>query len=119
MVVFVGATWLLDCAKTFNGCWPLRSWLASEVELLCEPHLRLLVHGDTVSLLLLLGLLPLIRRIAITMAPVSFWTTPFQYIHWASRAKPAIFWSIIVGSTGPIMVVWLRGIALEDRKKLI
>ncbi|KAF2716388.1 putative NADH-ubiquinone oxidoreductase 9.5 kDa subunit [Polychaeton citri CBS 116435] len=38
------------------------------------------------------------------MAPVSFWSTPFQYLHWASRAKPAIFWSIVVGSFGPIMV---------------
>lgn len=39
------------------------------------------------------------------MAPVSFWTQPFAYCHWAARAKPAIFWSIIVGSMGPITVV--------------
>jgi len=40
-----------------------------------------------------------------TMAPVSFWTAPASYIHWASRAKPAIFWSIVVGSLGPVVVV--------------
>lgn len=39
------------------------------------------------------------------MAPVSFWSQPFAYTHWAARAKPAIFWSIVVGSLGPLMVV--------------
>lgn len=39
------------------------------------------------------------------MAPVSFFTAPRQYIHWASRAKPAIFWSMILGSMGPVFVV--------------
>ncbi len=39
------------------------------------------------------------------MAPVSFWSTPGQYMHWAARAKPAIFWSIIVGSLGPVIMV--------------
>ncbi|WPH03223.1 nadh-ubiquinone oxidoreductase 9.5 kda subunit [Acrodontium crateriforme] len=39
------------------------------------------------------------------MAPVSFWTTPAAYIHWAARAKPAIFWSIVVGSLGPVTLV--------------
>ena len=40
-----------------------------------------------------------------SMAPVSFWTTPFKYIEWAARVKPAIFWSIVVGSMGPLTVV--------------
>ena len=40
-----------------------------------------------------------------SMAPVSFWTTHFKYIEWAARVKPAIFWSIVVGSMGPLTVV--------------
>ena len=39
------------------------------------------------------------------MAPVHFWREPLRYIHWAARAKPAIFWSLCVGSIGPIMMV--------------
>lgn len=39
------------------------------------------------------------------MAPVSFWSTPGSYIAWAARYKPAIFWSIVVGSCGPAIVV--------------
>ncbi|KAK5685379.1 n19m, NADH-ubiquinone oxidoreductase 9.5 kDa subunit [Elasticomyces elasticus] len=39
------------------------------------------------------------------MAPVSFWSTPGTYIHWAARHKPAIFWSMVVGSMGPVVVV--------------
>lgn len=39
------------------------------------------------------------------MAPVSFWTTPGQYIQWAARYKPAIFWSIVLGSMGPVFLV--------------
>lgn len=39
------------------------------------------------------------------MAPVSFWTAPGSYINWAARQKPAIFWSIVLGSFGPIMMV--------------
>ena len=38
-----------------------------------------------------------------TMAPVAFWSNPSLYIKWASRHKPAIFWSLVVGSMGPIM----------------
>ncbi|TKA68963.1 hypothetical protein B0A55_06604 [Friedmanniomyces simplex] len=39
------------------------------------------------------------------MAPVTFWSAPGTYIHWAARHKPAIFWSIVVGSMGPVVVV--------------
>ncbi|KAK4542532.1 hypothetical protein LTR36_006785 [Oleoguttula mirabilis] len=38
------------------------------------------------------------------MAPVTFWSTPGQYIQWAARYKPAIFWSIVLGSMGPVFV---------------
>ncbi|KAI9711528.1 MAG: hypothetical protein M1820_002092 [Bogoriella megaspora] len=34
-----------------------------------------------------------------------FYRTPFKYLRWASHEKPAIFYSCIVGSFGPIMMV--------------
>lgn len=40
-----------------------------------------------------------------TMAPVQFWSAPLTYLQWAARRKPAIFWSFVVGSLGPITVV--------------
>lgn len=40
-----------------------------------------------------------------TMAPVQFFQAPGQYIRWASREKPAIFWSIVIGSCGPVIAV--------------
>lgn len=39
------------------------------------------------------------------MAPVSFWGGPITYFQWAARHKPAIFWSFVVGSLGPVAVV--------------
>nr|POF22331.1 nadh-ubiquinone oxidoreductase 9.5 kda subunit [Quercus suber] len=39
------------------------------------------------------------------MAPVHFWSSPVAYLHWAARAKPAILWSIAVGSLGPVFLV--------------
>lgn len=39
------------------------------------------------------------------MAPVEFFNSPSQYIRWAARVKPAIFWSIVVGCVGPVMCV--------------
>ena len=46
-----------------------------------------------------------LRAISIftAMAPVQFFQSPGQYIRWASREKPAIFWSIVLGSFGPII----------------
>ncbi|EMC94051.1 hypothetical protein BAUCODRAFT_124787 [Baudoinia panamericana UAMH 10762] len=38
------------------------------------------------------------------MAPVAFWSNPGAYINWAARAKPAIFWSIVVGGFGPVLL---------------
>lgn len=40
-----------------------------------------------------------------TMAPVTFWAAPRQYINWAARHKPAILWSLVLGSFGPLIVV--------------
>jgi len=39
------------------------------------------------------------------MAPVTFWAAPRQYINWAARHKPAILWSLVLGSFGPLIVV--------------
>jgi hypothetical protein len=39
------------------------------------------------------------------MAPVTFWAAPRQYINWAARHKPAILWSLVIGSFGPLIVV--------------
>ena len=33
-----------------------------------------------------------------------FWSTPFRYMRWASHEKPAIFYSVIIGSLGPVSV---------------
>lgn len=45
------------------------------------------------------------RRNPFTMSagvPKTFWSSPIRYLRWASHEKPAIFWSIIVGSLGPV-----------------
>jgi hypothetical protein len=39
------------------------------------------------------------------MAPVTFWESPGAYINWAARRKPAIFWSLVLGSFGPVFLV--------------
>ncbi|KAI1246153.1 hypothetical protein MGN70_013050 [Eutypa lata] len=31
-----------------------------------------------------------------------FWAGPIRYLHWASRERPAYFWSAIIGAAGPI-----------------
>ncbi|KAI9828280.1 MAG: hypothetical protein M1819_006618 [Sarea resinae] len=33
-----------------------------------------------------------------------FWSQPFRYIRWASHEKPAIFYSLCIGSLGPVFV---------------
>ena len=35
-----------------------------------------------------------------------FWSTPYKYMIWASHEKPAIFYSIILGSFGPTSFFW-------------
>lgn len=31
-----------------------------------------------------------------------FWRQPLQYLRWASHEKPAIFYSIAIGTLGPL-----------------
>ncbi|KAF2793978.1 hypothetical protein K505DRAFT_325068 [Melanomma pulvis-pyrius CBS 109.77] len=35
----------------------------------------------------------------------AFYKTPIRYLRWASVNKPAYFYSIVVGLTGPVMMV--------------
>ena len=39
------------------------------------------------------------------MSYPNFWATPFRYIRWASHEKPAILYSILIGSMGPVTVL--------------
>ncbi|KAJ5745310.1 NADH-ubiquinone oxidoreductase subunit [Penicillium odoratum] len=41
------------------------------------------------------------------MSAPQFWSTPLRYIRWASHEKPAIFFSLIIGSMGPVALVGL------------
>ncbi|TVY17595.1 NADH-ubiquinone oxidoreductase 9.5 kDa subunit [Lachnellula arida] len=34
-----------------------------------------------------------------------FWSQPIRYLRWAAIQKPAIFFSIIIGSLGPITMI--------------
>ncbi|KAI9822182.1 MAG: hypothetical protein M1826_000536 [Phylliscum demangeonii] len=34
-----------------------------------------------------------------------FWRTPYRYLRWAAHEKPAIYYSIVIGCIGPIMMV--------------
>lgn len=34
-----------------------------------------------------------------------FWAGPIRYCRWAARERPAYFWSVIIGATGPLMLV--------------
>ncbi|EED17552.1 NADH-ubiquinone oxidoreductase 9.5 kDa subunit, putative [Talaromyces stipitatus ATCC 10500] len=36
------------------------------------------------------------------MSAPHFWSTPLRYLRWASHEKPAIFYSIVLGSFGPV-----------------
>ncbi|KAL2212837.1 NADH-ubiquinone oxidoreductase 9.5 kDa subunit [Sarocladium strictum] len=33
-----------------------------------------------------------------------FWVTPLKYFKWASRERPALFWSCVIGFAGPAML---------------
>ncbi|KAJ5665140.1 NADH-ubiquinone oxidoreductase subunit [Penicillium maclennaniae] len=39
------------------------------------------------------------------MSTPQFWSTPLRYLRWASHEKPAIFWSLVIGSAGPVALV--------------
>ncbi|KAF4629584.1 hypothetical protein G7Y89_g8566 [Cudoniella acicularis] len=47
-----------------------------------------------------------------------FFSQPLRYLRWASIEKPAIFYSLVIGSLGPVMVVAVPPIrrALGDEK---
>jgi hypothetical protein len=34
-----------------------------------------------------------------------FWAGPIRYIRWASREKPAYFWSVVIGTLGPVQMI--------------
>jgi hypothetical protein len=36
--------------------------------------------------------------------PANFWSSPIRYLRWASYEKPALFWSVVIGSMGPPLV---------------
>lgn len=40
----------------------------------------------------------------LTAAP-HFWRQPVRYMRWASHEKPAIFFSILIGAAGPLMLI--------------
>ena len=41
-----------------------------------------------------------------TMSAITprFWAAPIRYCRWASRERPAYFWSVIIGAAGPVML---------------
>ena len=39
-----------------------------------------------------------------TLTP-RFWAGPIRYLRWASREKPAYFWSVVIGALGPVSMV--------------
>lgn len=41
------------------------------------------------------------------MSKPAFFSTPFRYMRWASHERPAIFYSIVMGSLGPVALVTL------------
>ncbi|KAJ1335829.1 hypothetical protein MN608_02573 [Microdochium nivale] len=34
-----------------------------------------------------------------------FWAGPLRYLRWSARERPAYFWSVILGGTGPVLLV--------------
>ena len=41
------------------------------------------------------------------MSKPQFWSTPLRYLRWASHEKPAIFYSMIIGTSGPVLLTVL------------
>lgn len=33
-----------------------------------------------------------------------FWSAPLKYCSWAARERPALFWSVIIGGAGPLLM---------------
>ncbi|KAK0759522.1 hypothetical protein N5P37_007710 [Trichoderma harzianum] len=38
------------------------------------------------------------------MSSPLFWSQPLKYCAWAARERPAYFWSVVVGATGPALM---------------
>ncbi|CAJ2504013.1 Uu.00g114070.m01.CDS01 [Anthostomella pinea] len=34
-----------------------------------------------------------------------FWAGPLRYLHWSAREKPAFFYSVVLGASGPLMLL--------------
>ncbi|KMP03857.1 hypothetical protein CIHG_01155 [Coccidioides immitis H538.4] len=43
----------------------------------------------------------------VAMSKPVFWSTPLRYMRWAANERPAIFYSILMGSLGPVALVAL------------
>ncbi|KAL1958680.1 hypothetical protein VTO42DRAFT_4023 [Malbranchea cinnamomea] len=41
------------------------------------------------------------------MSKPFFWSQPFRYMRWAAHERPAIFYSVLLGSLGPVFLVTL------------
>jgi len=49
--------------------------------------------------------LPLRAAAASTASSPRFWSNPLTYCRWASHERPAIFYSMVIGSLGPIITI--------------
>ncbi|KAE8454390.1 hypothetical protein EG329_000012 [Mollisiaceae sp. DMI_Dod_QoI] len=48
-----------------------------------------------------------------------FWSQPLRYMRWAATEKPAIFYSLVIGTMGPVSIVVVPPIRrmLGDQKR--
>jgi len=44
--------------------------------------------------------MPTVRSIA----KPYFWSQPFRYLRWSAHEKPALFYSVVIGLIGPVMI---------------
>jgi hypothetical protein len=49
-------------------------------------------------------------RTTMSGIPQTFWSAPIKYLRWAMHEKTAIFWSVVVGSSGPPLLYTLPSI---------
>lgn len=56
------------------------------------------------------------------MSAPYFWHQPFRYLRYASHTKPALFWSVVLGTTGPVIfagsIPVKRVLGIENRPKV-
>ena len=54
--------------------------------------------------------------------PRTFWSSPIKYLRWAAHEKPAIFYSVILGLSGPVSLLFMpqlrRWTGDEDPKRI-